>query len=48
MAGESLRVVGYQWARDAHAIKDLGRNQVPFRWLDLDRTREAGALLTRA
>ena len=49
MADESLRVVGHQWARDAHAIKDfLGRNQVPFRWLDLDRTREAGALLTAA
>ena len=38
--------IGHQWARDAHAIKDfLGRNQVPFRWLDLDRTREAGVLL---
>ncbi len=43
---QALRVIGHQWARDAHAIKDfLGRNQVPFRWLDLDRTREAGVLL---
>ena len=43
---QALRVVGHQWARDAHAIKDfLGRNQVPFRWLDLDRTREASMLL---
>ena len=43
---QALRVIGHQWARDAHAIKDfLGRNQVPFRWLDLDRTREAGILL---
>lgn len=47
-ASEALRVVGHQWARDTHAIKDfLGRNQVPFRWLDLDRTREAGLLLAR-
>ena len=44
--GQAVRVIGHQWARDAHAIKDfLGRNQVPFRWLDLDRTREAGVLL---
>jgi thioredoxin reductase (NADPH) len=43
---QAIRVIGHQWARDAHAIKDfLGRNQVPFRWLDLDRTREAGVLL---
>jgi len=49
LANEALRVVGHQWARDAHKIKDfLGRNQVPFRWLDLDRTREAGALLKSA
>jgi thioredoxin reductase (NADPH) len=43
---QALRVVGHQWARDAHAIKDfLGRNQIPFRWLDLDRSREAGLVL---
>ncbi len=43
---QAVRVVGHQWARDAHAIKDfLGRNQVPFRWLDLDRSREAGEVL---
>ncbi len=49
MENEAVRVVGHQWAPDAHAIKDfLGRNQVPFRWLDLDRTREAGALLADA
>lgn len=44
---QAVRVIGHQWAREAHSIKDfLGRNQVPFRWLDLDRTREAGALLS--
>ena len=49
MTSEALRIVGHQWARDAHTIKDfLGRNQVPFRWLDLDRTREAAALLKSA
>ena len=49
MENEAIRVVGHQWAPDAHAIKDfLGRNQVPFRWLDLDRGREAGALLADA
>lgn len=49
MESRAVRVVGHQWAPDAHAIKDfLGRNQVPFRWLDLDRTREAGELLKTA
>lgn len=43
---EPVRVIGHQWAPHAHGIKDfLGRNQIPFQWLDLDRTRTAGDLL---
>ena len=46
MPETSVLVIGHQWARDAHAIKDfLGRNQIAFRWLDLDRGRQAGQLL---
>jgi thioredoxin reductase (NADPH) len=31
-----LRVVGYRWSPDSHAIKDfLGRNSFPYEWIDL-------------
>lgn len=42
----TIRLIGNQWARDAHAIKDfLGRNRIPFTWFDLDRGREGARLL---
>lgn len=42
---EGVRVVGHRWSPDSHAIKDfLGRNQVPFQWLDLASDPEAAAL----
>ncbi|MBT8198283.1 MAG: FAD-dependent oxidoreductase [Acidimicrobiia bacterium] len=45
----AIQLIGHQWARDAHAIKDfLGRNEIAFTWLDLDRGRAAAdALATR-
>jgi thioredoxin reductase (NADPH) len=42
-----IRVVGYQWAPASHQVKDfLARNNVPYLWLDLETSEEAGRLLT--
>ncbi len=39
---EGVKVIGHRWSPDSHAIKDfLGRNQVPFQWLDLSSDAEA-------
>jgi thioredoxin reductase (NADPH) len=44
-----LRIVGHRWAKHSHAIKDfLGRNQVPFSWVDLDHGTGGWELLTTA
>lgn len=41
-----IRVVGDRWSADSHRIKDfLARNQVPYRWFDVERDRDARALL---
>jgi thioredoxin reductase (NADPH) len=41
-----VRVVGHRWSAPSHAIKDfLTRNQVPFKWLELERDPEATRLL---
>lgn len=38
-----LRVVGYRWSSDSHAVKDfLGRNSFPYEWIDLT-SREGDA-----
>lgn len=40
-----IRVVGNRWSPKSHQIKDfLGRNQMPYRWLDIDTNEEAGYL----
>jgi thioredoxin reductase (NADPH) len=44
---DRVRVVGHRWSAPSHAVKDfLTRNQVPFKWLELERDAEAGRLLT--
>lgn len=44
---ERVRVVGHRWSAPSHAVKDfLTRNQVPFKWLELERDAEAERLLT--
>jgi thioredoxin reductase (NADPH) len=44
-----LRLVGYQWSPQSHAIKDfLAGNLVPYRWLDIERDPEARSLLDAA
>jgi thioredoxin reductase (NADPH) len=43
---EGIRVVGARWDAATHAIKDfLVKNQIPHRFLDVDRDREAPTLL---
>jgi thioredoxin reductase (NADPH) len=42
---EGVRVVGTRWSPRAHALRDfLGRNMIPFRWLDVELSDEARAL----
>ena len=43
---ERTRVVGHRWSAPSHEVKDfLTRNQVPFKWLELERDGEAATLL---
>jgi thioredoxin reductase (NADPH) len=43
-----LRLVGERWSAASHHLRDyLGRNQVPFRWVEADST-EAASLLAAA
>ncbi|MCU1451836.1 MAG: response regulator receiver modulated FAD-dependent pyridine nucleotide-disulfide oxidoreductase [Acidimicrobiales bacterium] len=43
---QRIRVVGHRWSAPSHAVKDfLTRNQVPFKWLELERDPEATRLL---
>ena len=45
-AFEGIRVIGMRWARQSHSVRDfLGRNLVPFKWMDLDGSDEARTLL---
>ncbi|HEX8104804.1 MAG TPA: FAD-dependent oxidoreductase [Solirubrobacteraceae bacterium] len=44
-----IRVIGHRFSQDSHTIRDfLARNQVPHRWLDIERDEEAQQLLTAA
>ena len=46
---KGLRLVGHQWSPRSHAIKDfLAGNLIPYRWLDVDRDRDARVLLDAA
>jgi len=42
---EGISLVGHRWSARAHEIKDyLTRNQVPYRWLDIETSTEAKRL----
>jgi thioredoxin reductase (NADPH) len=44
-----IRVVGHRFSSESHDVRDfLARNQIPFRWLDLEREAEAADLLELA
>ena len=46
---EGIRVVGHRWSARGHAIKDyLARNQLPYRWLDIEEDAEAKSLAASA
>ena len=46
---DGVRVVGHRWSAASHQVKDfLGRNQVPYRWLDLEVSDEARAVAEAA
>ncbi len=41
-----VRLIGHRWSPDTHRARDfLARNQVPYRWSDLDSDPEADELL---
>lgn len=42
------RIVGHRWSPETHDVKDfLARNQVPYRWLDLEANPDAAELLEK-
>lgn len=44
-----IRLVGDRWSAESHELREfLSRNHVPFRWLEVGRSREADAVLTAA
>ena len=44
-AAQGVRVVGHRWSERTYELKTfLTRNHVPYRWLDLERDREARRL----
>ena len=45
---EGIRVIGHRWSPKSHDVRDfLGRNLVPFKWLDLDVSDEARTVLSK-
>lgn len=43
---EGLRVVGDRWSAESHELREfLARNQVPYRWLEVERSAEAARLV---
>ncbi len=43
---EGVRVIGHRWSPQTHQIKDfLTRNLIPYQWLDIEASAEAGRLL---
>ncbi len=43
---EGIRVIGDRWSPHSHSIKDfLARNQIPYRWLDIEQGEAARQLV---
>jgi thioredoxin reductase (NADPH) len=48
-AADRIRIVGHRWSRESHEARDfLARNQVPYRWLDVERDDEGGRIVAAA
>jgi thioredoxin reductase (NADPH) len=46
---DGIRVVGHPWTPDSHRVKEfLGRNHVPYAWLDIATSADARNLLAMA
>lgn len=46
---QGIRVIGDRWSSESHRVKDfLARNQIPYRWLDIEREAEAKQLISYA
>lgn len=43
---EGVRVIGHRWSPKTHALRDfLSRNQIPYKWMDVERSDEARQLV---
>ena len=43
---DGIRVIGHRWSPLSHLLRDfLGRNQIPYRWLDIEIDPEASRLI---
>lgn len=46
---QGIRVLGHRWSPHTHQIKEfLGKNQVPYQWLDIEKDAETHLLLQSA
>ena len=46
---QGITIIGHRWSSDSHALKEyLSRNLVPYRWLDIEESREAEELIELA
>ena len=46
---DGIRVAGTQWSPRSHEVKDfLSRNRIPYQWLDVEKDKEAAALVAAA
>ena len=43
---EGVKIIGDRWSADLHRIRDfLARNRVPYKWLDVEESREAREII---
>ena len=43
---EGIKVAGAGWSPGSHDVKDfLSRNQIPYKWMDVDHDPQAAALV---
>ncbi|MEM9136341.1 MAG: FAD-dependent oxidoreductase [Cyanobacteria bacterium P01_F01_bin.42] len=46
---KGVKVISDRWSPDSHSLRDfLARNQIPYRWLDIESDQEAQKLVTYA
>lgn len=46
---DGIRVAGTLWSATSHTVKDfLGRNRIPYQWLDIEKNTEARSLIEAA